>query len=110
MTIPYFQRAAFARDWEVETWMEHKKLHKEHIVIERADAVRESNLTEGTMRARKGFAAEDECEEDLISGVRSSQASERGTTCSIELERTLSTSSSTISATGIRESDTGSSQ
>lgn len=108
MTVPYFKRAAFARDWEVKTWMEHKKLHKEHIVIERSGAVQEAPSTERNVRTRKGFVEEDECEQDLTSGVKSSQASERSSICLTELERSLSISSSTVSAIGIRESDTGS--
>lgn len=110
MTVPYFKRAAFARDWEVETWMEHKKLHKEAIVIERSTAIQRAPSTTGSLRARKGFVeiGETDFEQDFSSGVRSTQASETELTYSTERERRSSVSSCSESSVNFQEGNLGS--
>lgn len=95
MTVPYFKRAAFARDWEVETWMEHKRLHREAIVIERSSAVQRAPSIAGSVKAKKGFFMVEETKfgQDMTCEIRSSQASEMEMASWNERERRSSVSS-----------------
>lgn len=109
MTVPYFKRAAFARDWEVETWMEHKRLHKEAIVIERSSAIQRAPSIAGSVKARKGFVRveETECEQDFTSETRSSQASQMEMASLNERERRSSISSCSEVSIDSRDGDLG---
>jgi hypothetical protein len=83
--------------------MEHKGLHKEHIVIEKSTAVEEVPLTEGTLRARRGFVEEAEREQDPTSEMRLAQIPETETSGSIELERVSSYCSSSALSIEIQQ-------
>lgn len=79
-TAQYIERAAYARDSEVETWIKEDGLHKTPITIEAPLGAQEAEWDPVRLRAQRSFVEQNQSEEGLMMDeLRKPQKGWRGT-------------------------------